>query len=137
MEYSAKTGALLWLLLLAVSLSTQGDPAADPASVSPESGPSGETLNTAQEVPTQAQGPEEDKRGWSDLQEGWGKRGWQDLQGGWGKRGWQDLKSGWGKRGWQDLQGVWGKRGSQNLPGGWGKRAWQDLQVRVCKNMNT
>ena len=129
MEYSVLSGAILWLLLLAVSPSSQGEPIPDPARAPSGSVSSGETLSTAQDISTQAQGPEEDKRGWRDLQGGWGKRGWQDLQGGWGKRGWQDLQGGWGKRGWQDLQGGWGKRGWQDLQGGWGKRGWQDLQV--------
>ena len=129
MEYSVLSGAILWLLLLAVSPSSQGEPIPDPARVPSGSGLSGETLSTTQDVSTQAQGPVEDKRAWRDLQGGWGKRGWQDLQGGWGKRGWQDLQGGWGKRGWQDLQGGWGKRGWQDLQGGWGKRGWQDLQV--------
>ena len=92
MEYSVLSGAILWLLLLAASPSSQGEPIPDPATAPSGSGLSGETVSTAQDVSTQAQGPVEDKRGWRDLQGGWGKRGWQDLQGGWGKRGWQDLQ---------------------------------------------
>ncbi|XP_065345421.1 prothoracicostatic peptide isoform X1 [Cloeon dipterum] len=67
---------------------------------------------------------EEDKRGWSDMQSGWGKRGWQDMQGSWGKRAWDNLGSTWGKRDWGQFKGSWGKRGWSEMQPMWGKRAW-------------
>ncbi|XP_071450825.1 prothoracicostatic peptide isoform X2 [Hetaerina americana] len=66
-----------------------------------------------------------EKRGWADMQHGWGKRGWADLRSAWGKRGWRDLQAGWGKRDWNSIRGAWGKRGTgswNNFRGSWGKR---------------
>ncbi|KAF4517154.1 hypothetical protein B566_EDAN006453 [Ephemera danica] len=73
-------------------------------------------------------GPDLDKRAWSDLSSSWGKRGWQDLkQSGWGKRAWSDLGSSWGKRDWGSFRGAWGKRAWDDLRPMWGKRGWDNF----------
>ncbi|XP_059481443.1 prothoracicostatic peptide isoform X2 [Neocloeon triangulifer] len=85
------------------------------------------SLQEAQQTATavgEPQALEEDKRGWSDMQSGWGKRGWQDMQGSWGKRAWNNLGSAWGKRDWGQFKGSWGKRAWDEMPPVWGKRAW-------------
>lgn len=60
----------------------------------------------------------EEKRGWTAMNNGWGKRvgggsDWNKFRGSWGKRepGWNNLKGLWGKRAkWNKLTTAWGKR---------------------------
>lgn len=64
----------------------------------------------------------EEKRGWTAMNNGWGKRvgggsDWNKFRGSWGKRepGWNNLKGLWGKRAkWNKLTTAWGKRNSEN-----------------------